>query len=53
MSGTRERTQKLRNPTDEPMNPADGRDDEFAAEIDGIALQNILPNDIRFYLGPR
>ena len=45
----RERTHKLRCATDEPLNPADARDDEHAAEINVTASQQILPDDIRFY----
>ena len=45
----RERTRKLRCATDEPLNPADDHDDKHAAEINAVASQQILPNDIRFY----
>ena len=45
----RERTNKLRSMADEPQNPADARDDEHATGIDTVAMQQILPEDIRFY----
>ena len=46
---SRERTAKLRSMNDEPQNLADARDDEFATDIDAVAMQQILPEDIRYY----
>ena len=49
----RERTHKLRRATDEPKNPADACDDEFATEIDSAAMQHISREDIRLYCKPK
>ena len=47
----RERTRKLRRATEEPQHPADARDNDLAEDIDNAAMQEVTPDDIRFYCG--